>query len=154
MGIVSTYQVAAGELLLDVGGLRSLAYRVSNVSPDSPVADVDRHSERAQLEARTTPEHMRFGLPAPGGPIRIMRTPSAGLASPERRSSSFSTRFSRADTTSCSFWTSLSMTPIFAVFYEFLERNRIPDRGKREGGKEHEKGKKRVDIKKKRGATT
>lgn len=41
-----------------------------------------------------------------------MRTPSAGLASPVWRSSSFSTRFSNADTTSCRRWTWLSMTPI------------------------------------------
>lgn len=53
-------------------------------------------------------------LPAPGGPMRIIRTPSVGLATPVWRSSSFSTRASRPETTSRNRWSSESMTPMFA----------------------------------------
>lgn len=64
---VTGSQMAAAELLLDLRRLRSLAYKRSQkVSPLSGIG--------AKIVGRSIPQAV--DIPAPGGPIKIMRMPS------------------------------------------------------------------------------
>ena len=74
-----------------------------------------RQERRNTTRGRKSPENCTKNVPAPGGPIRIMRTLSEEAASPpDCRCSRRFTRSSRLVTTSCSRLNSLSMTPMFA----------------------------------------
>ena len=86
-----------------------------------------RQERRNTTRGRKSPENCTKNVPAPGGPIRIMRTLSEEAASPpDCRCSRRFTRSSRLVTTSCSRLNSLSMTPMF-VYQKLLtsERERI-----------------------------